>query len=84
MTAILPALANAYNDTGRQIASVSGVLVALSDLVAEHEALNTPDPRANTILVLIEVLKDQVAKLGELHAAEWRAMNAGPFSTAAE
>lgn len=58
--------------------------MALSDLVRRNDALNIPEPRANAILVLIEVLTDQVAKLREQHDVEWAAMNAGPLATAAE
>lgn len=74
----------AYNDTGSQITTVEGILVALDDLTAEHDALNTPAPRSTAIFVLIALLKDQVAKLREAHEAEWKAMTDGPLTTAVE
>ncbi len=84
MQAIPPDLFQAHNDTGRQLLMIAGLLVALDDLTADNEALNTPDPRAGAIFALIDALKSQMTKLSECHEAEWRAMSAGPLAEAAE
>jgi hypothetical protein len=47
MTAILSAQADAFNDTDSQLTKIEGFQMALDDLAASHDALNTPDPRAN-------------------------------------
>ena len=43
MQAIPPDLFQAHDDTGRQLTMIAGLPVALDDLTADNEALNTPD-----------------------------------------
>lgn len=73
----------AYDETDTQMGMIEGLLTALDDVITECQTI-APTYRAHAIQVLLDCLRERVAKMGECHEAERRAMNVRPMLAAAE
>jgi hypothetical protein len=64
----------AMNATDRRISRALGLAHILYAQAEDFPGLNNPEPKANGLMVLLDLLLDEIQAAQDAHEAEWRAI----------